>query len=191
MLLVANRHTPREVPAYWQLGVAAVLGYGVTGGWLVRLRPRLAVGWLMLGIGLVLGGVWRPAVGGVDPGDATRPALRRGRALARVVDLGGRLSRRPLVLLQLLPDGRPLPGRWRAGVWLGELPPRRRKVLWAVTPYDLQSEVLDIGGARNPAGLDAAAAGRRAAGLGADPPGARGDRGLAGRPLASRRRRGR
>ncbi len=158
VLLVANRHTPREVPAYWQLGVAAVLGYGVTGGWLVRLRPRLAIGWLMLGIGLALGGglaasewaVWTLETRPGPPFGAA--ALWLGSWTWVVAYLAV-----PLVLLQLLPDGRPLPGRWQAGVWLGAAAAVAQGALWAITPYELQSEVLDIGGARNPVGLDAAA----------------------------------
>ena len=109
----------------------------------------------MLGIGLVLGGglaaaEWAPC--GPWRRDPARP--RRGRALAGSWTWVVAYLAVPLVLLRLLPDGRPLPGRWRAGVWLGAAAAVAQGALWAITPYKLQSEVLDIGGARNPAGLD-------------------------------------
>jgi signal transduction histidine kinase len=158
VLLAANAGTPREVPAYWQLGLAGCLGYGLTGGWLVRLRPALTIGWLMLGTGLVLGGT---LLGGEYAlwSLETHPGPPFGAPVLWLVSWTWVIAYLavPLVLLQVLPDGQPLPGRWRLGVVLGAVAAIAQGGLWAVTPYDLQDEVLDVGGATNPVGIASAA----------------------------------
>ena len=63
----------------------------------------------------------------------------------------------PTLLLQLLPDGHPLPGRWRAGLVLGAVTTCAVAVSWALTPYDQVDEPFDVAGTTNPVGVDAAA----------------------------------
>jgi signal transduction histidine kinase len=63
----------------------------------------------------------------------------------------------PTLLLQLLPDGRPLPGRWRAGLLLGSAAVAVVTMGWALTPYDDQDVSFDVAGATNPVGMAAGA----------------------------------
>ena len=119
-LHVANADVEGAATTYWQLGLAAAVAYGGTGGWLLRVRPGLPAAWLMLLVGLGQGISLLALEYGVHA-LAVRPDLPLGTA---ALWLGSWLWAPayvavPTLLLQLLPDGHPLPGRWRAGLVLG------------------------------------------------------------------------
>jgi hypothetical protein len=129
-LHVANADVEGAATTYWQLGLAAAVAYGGTGGWLLRLRPGLPAAWLMLLVGLAQGVSLLALEYGVHA-LAVRPDLPLGTA---ALWLGSWLWAPayvavPTLLLQLLPDGHPLPGRWRAGLVLGAGDHLRRRRL--------------------------------------------------------------
>ena len=155
-LHVANADVEGAATTYWQLGLAAAVAYGGTGGWLLRLRPGLPAAWLMLLVGLGQGISLLALEYGVHA-LAVRPDLPLGTA---TLWLGSWLWAPayvavPALLLQLLPDGHPLPGRWRAGLVLGAATTFAVAVSWALTPYDQVDEPFDVAGATNPVGVDA------------------------------------
>jgi signal transduction histidine kinase len=54
VLHIADGDAPgnHDLMAWWLVGATAAVAYGLTGAWLVTVRPRLTVGWLLLAIGL-------------------------------------------------------------------------------------------------------------------------------------------
>jgi two-component system NarL family sensor kinase len=60
LVAVAGRWSNRAVPdtefvgAFWTLPVVGGLAYAAFGGWLATVRPRLPLGWLMLGVGWLM-----------------------------------------------------------------------------------------------------------------------------------------
>jgi signal transduction histidine kinase len=157
-LRAVNSDVDRGTPSFWQLGLVAAIAYGGTGGWLVRLRPGLVVGWVMAGIGLGQGLSLLALEYGVHA-LVVRPGLPLGEAALWVGSWLWAPSyvAIPLVLLQLLPDGSPLGGRWRLALALGAVVTALVAVGWALTPYDLQDFPLEIGDATNPVGVAAVA----------------------------------
>jgi two-component system NarL family sensor kinase len=104
--------------------IAAGIAFSFTGAWLVGSRTARPMGWLLLGIGLCSSSYAASAsyVVLVLGADVTAP-LPEGAALATGAAWVTGWAWFPSWLLvstalpQLLPHGRPLPGRWRLLLW--------------------------------------------------------------------------
>ena len=104
--------------------IAAGIAFSVTGAWLVGSRIARPMGWLLLGIGLcsALYAASASYVVLVLRADVTAP-LPEGAGMAEVAAWVTGWAWFPSWLLvstalpQVLPHGRPLPGRWRLLLW--------------------------------------------------------------------------
>ena len=149
---VPNHDVPgTDFVRYWPLLVVGGVAYGATGGWLATVRPRLRLGWLLLTIGAALaisdvGAEYAIAVVDRHPGwPGASVALWLGVWLwAAGYLVAG------LVLPLVLPDGRLASRRHRPLLGAALLAILGTSVLFAVTPYDQQQPVVDLGGLSNP-----------------------------------------
>jgi signal transduction histidine kinase len=138
------------VTDWWLMPVLGGSSFGGAGLWLVRARPRLAVGWLFAAVGLVLA--------------TSYLALELG---LRLLPEGGQLVfwyanwawatcllTVGTVVPLLLPDGRLPSRRWRPALALAATAVTVTTVQWALTPYGSWSPVLGRAGIGNPVGAD-------------------------------------
>ncbi|WP_007508555.1 MULTISPECIES: sensor histidine kinase [Pseudofrankia] len=145
-----------EVMAWWLSSAVAALGYGLLGGRLAARRPRLSVGWLLLGFGLAnalaLAGpgwlVYELAHRPERVSTAARAAMWVGNATWMIAVIGT-VSVLPL----LLPGGRLPSRRWRPVLAVAVMAVVGSTAQAAATPYGTFAPTLPRYGVRNPTGL--------------------------------------
>jgi hypothetical protein len=135
--------TPQtDLPAYlaFVLAVLWVIAASVIGAMITSNRRGNRIGWLLVGVGLLLSSSFILA----GAGETEHPAAD---ALNLLSDLGWILSLSLSALLILLfPDGRPLSRRWRPMVWFTTL---WGSIFWfmgvVLAPEDLLAETPPVG----------------------------------------------
>ena len=158
-LWLAARDLPGAPEDPYRLVVAAGgLAYGVTGAWLVLVRPALRTGRLLLLVGGCLSVSHLALAYGVLAllGDATLPFGGTALWVGTWLWVPGYLVV-CAVLPLLLPDGRLPSPRWRPALGLGITAVLFATLGWALLPLDRQDVPLDVRGATNPVGTDLAA----------------------------------
>jgi two-component system, NarL family, sensor kinase len=158
VLHVVNRTAPvaTGVTDWWLMGVAGAATFGGTGAWLTWLRPRLNIGWLLLGIGAVSGlslaaleyGIWALQRGA--EGAAIALWVGNWAWVGAILPVG-------VVIPLLLPDGRLLSGHWRPVLAIAALAVVAETMMWALLPYDMSTPALHDAGLRNPFAVGALA----------------------------------
>ena len=152
---VANRDLPSGagISDWWAMGLVGALSFGLTGGWLARVRPSHPLGWLFLGLGLVSSlslfateyGLASLTTG--RPGAAAALWLGNWLWVAAIVPVAS-------VLPLLLPDGRVLSPAWRPALVLGVVATAAGVLSFAVAPYEATTPALADLGLVNPAESD-------------------------------------
>ena len=131
------------------VSIAVVVLVFATAGLLIsRQQPRNAVGWLLLGGGLALGGVFLGYLVGVLLTE-TAPALGGWFVVVGVVLFGPAIYLVGPGLVAVFPDGRPLPGWWTGVYWLSAAAIAAGAVVTAGAPGPLE-ESIDVA---NPLGI--------------------------------------
>jgi len=131
------------------VSIAVVVLVFATAGLLIsRQQPRNAVGWLLLGGGLALGGVFLGYLVGVLLTE-TDPALGRWFVLVGVVLFGPAIYLVGPGLVSVFPDGRPLPGWWTGAYWLSAAAIAAGAVVIAFAPGPLEESIA----VANPLGI--------------------------------------
>lgn len=158
-LWLVARELPGAPEDPYRLAIAVGgMAYGLTGAWLVAVRPALPTGRILLFVGGCLSLSHLALAYGVLAllGDASLPLGGPALWVGTWLWAPGYLVV-AAVLPMLLPDGRVPPGRWRAGLSLGVTAVAFSSVGWALLPLDQQDVNLAVGGAANPVGTDVAA----------------------------------
>lgn len=137
-----------EFVAYLVSIAVVVLVFATAGLLISRQQPRNAVGWLLLGGGLALGGVFLGYLVGVLLTE-TDPALGGWFVLVGVVLFGPAIYLVGPGLVSVFPDGRPLPGWWTGVYWLSAAAIAAGAVVTAFAPGPLE-ESIDVA---NPLGI--------------------------------------
>src|SRR5690349_3894071 len=123
------------VTDWWLMPVVAAVAYAGTGGWLTRRRPDLPIGWLLLAVGAgsaIYAACLEYSLWVLARDPAAEPA---GAAFWVANWLWVTVLLTIAALLpQLLPDGRPLGGRWQAALILGGTAVAAQTLVWALTP---------------------------------------------------------
>ena len=131
------------------VSIAVVVLVFATAGLLIsRQQPRNAVGWLLLGGGLALGGVFLGYLVGVLLTE-TDPALGGWFVLVGVVLFGPAIYLVGPGLVSVFPDGRPLPGWWTGAYWLSAAAIAAGAVVIAFAPGPLEESIA----VANPLGI--------------------------------------
>jgi two-component system NarL family sensor kinase len=131
------------------VSIAVVVLVFATAGLLIsRQQPRNAVGWLLLGGGLALGGVFLGYLVGVLLTE-TDPALGGWFVLVGVVLFGPALYLVGPGLVSVFPDGRPLPGWWTGAYWISAAAIAVGAVVTAFSPGPLEESIA----VANPLGI--------------------------------------
>lgn len=131
------------------VSIAVVVLVFATAGLLIsRQQPRNAVGWLLLGGGLALGGVFLGYLVGVLLTE-TDPALGGWFVLVGVVLFGPAIYLVGPGLVSVFPDGRPLPGWWAGAFWISAAAIAAGAVVAAVAPGPLEESIA----VANPLGI--------------------------------------
>ncbi len=158
-LWLAARDLPGAPEDPYRLAIAVgALAYGLTGAWLVAVRPALPTGRILLFVGGCLSLSHLALAYGVLAllGDASLPLGEPALWVGTWLWAPGYLVV-AAVLPMLLPDGRLSSGRWRAALAFGVTAVVFSSVGWALLPLDRQDVDLAVGGATNPVGTDLAA----------------------------------
>ena len=149
---LANSGLPEAagVSDWWLMGVTGALAFGLTGGWLAWVRPRLPVGWTFLAMGALAGGslvateygLW--ALGS----DRAAAALWLGNWVwvVAIIPVAS-------VVPFLLPDGRLPPPRWRPALAAGVLSVLAAAASFAFASYASTTPALEAAGLSNPVHL--------------------------------------
>lgn len=136
---------------FWLLGLVGSVAFGIGGAALAGTRPRLAVGWLLLMVGLSQGMALLGREWGIYALEA-----RGGLPLGELSYWNGSWAWLPgnlallLVLPLVLPDGRLPTRRWRPALGLAVAVIALESVAWAVAPYSLLDVELGVAGLENP-----------------------------------------
>jgi signal transduction histidine kinase len=146
---LANTGVPEAagVSDWWLMGVTGALAFGLTGGWLAWVQPRLPVGWTFLAMGVL-------AAGSLVATEYGLWALGSDRAAAALW-LGNWvwvLAIIPVaaVVPLLLPDGRLPSPRWRPALALGVLSVLAAASSFAFSSYASTTPALEAAGLSNP-----------------------------------------
>jgi hypothetical protein len=123
------------------VSIAVVVLVFATAGLLIsRQQPRNAVGWLLLGGGLALGGVFLGYLVGVLLTE-TDPALGGWFVLVGVVLFGPAIYLVGPGLVSVFPDGRPLRGWWTGAYWLSAAAIAAAALIIAFAPGPLEESI--------------------------------------------------
>jgi two-component system NarL family sensor kinase len=131
------------------VSIAVVVLVFATAGLLIsRQQPRNAVGWLLLGGGPALGGVFLGYLVGTVLIE-TDPALGGWFVLVGGILFGPALYLVGPGLVSLFPDGRPLPGWWTAAFWISAAAIAAGAAVTAISPGPLEESIA----VANPLGI--------------------------------------
>lgn len=127
-----------------------VLVFATAGLLISRQQPRNAVGWLLVGGGPALGGVFLGYLVGVLLAE-TDPVLGSWFVLVGSVLFGPAIFLVGPALASVFPDGRPLPGWWTGTFWLFVVAIAAGSAVIAFTPGPLEESIA----VSNPLGIGA------------------------------------
>jgi two-component system NarL family sensor kinase len=159
--LLATSPTDDQIEFAAFLGsIALVVVVFATAGLLIaRQQPRNAVGWLLLGGGPALGGVFLGYLVGVLLA-GTDPVVGSWFVLVGVVLFGPAIYLVGPGLASVFPDGHPMPGRWAVAFWLSVAAIAAGAAIAAFTPGPLEESLPGV----NPLGVDVLPTGLRGIG---------------------------
>jgi two-component system NarL family sensor kinase len=129
-----------EFVAYLVSIAVVVLVFATAGLLISRQQPRNAVGWLLLGGGPALGGIFLGYLVGVLLIE-TDPALGGWFVLVGGILFGPALYLVGPGLVSVFPDGRPLPGWWTGAYWISATAIVVGAVVTAFAPGPLEESI--------------------------------------------------
>ena len=148
---VANTGLPEAagVSDWWLMGVSGALAFGMTGGWLAWVRPRLPIGWTFLTMGVLAAGSLVTTEYGLWALGSERAGAGAALWLGNWVWV---VSIIPVVAVVplLLPDGRLASPRWRPALAVGLLSVLAAAATFALAPYASTTPELADAGLTNP-----------------------------------------
>ena len=148
-----------EFRAFLASIAVVVLVFATAGLLISRQQPRNAVGWLLLGGGPALGGVFLGYLVGVLLTESA-PVMGSWFVLVGVVLFGPAIFLVGPGLASVFPDGRPLPGWWTGAFWASVAAIATGAVVVAVAPGPLEESIAVL----NPLGVAGLPEGLRDAG---------------------------
>ena len=148
----------RGVTTWWLMQATAAVSFGGTGAWLAAQRPRLVVGWILLGVGVVQALTFVAIEYGVRTLVAGEVGGTGGLALwASTWGWSASLVVVAAVLPMLLPDGRLPSPAWRPALLLASTAVVTQSLWWSLAPYEAWAPDLAAAGATNPVAVPAVA----------------------------------
>ena len=129
--------------------IGLVVVFATAGLLIARQQSRNAVGWLLLGGGPALGGVFLGYLVGVLLAE-TNPVVSSWFVLVGVVLFGPAIYIVGPGLASVFPNGRPMPGRWTGAFWVSVAAIAAGAAIAAFTPGPLEESLPGL----NPLGVD-------------------------------------